>query len=120
MEDYLNGINENIWKSIKEANFRQYLVQNVGNVGAVAQMVVQASTRKTCDKKALRELRGALPPVVHNYVHGCKIAKEIQDTFIEKYQRNERTRKSYVEKCLSKLVDFKQKATEILKLITIG
>ncbi|CAI9292979.1 unnamed protein product [Lactuca saligna] len=67
MEDYLNGIDKNMWKSIKDGNYREYLVENIGTVGTDVDMVTRANTRKACDKKALRELRGALPPFVYNY-----------------------------------------------------
>ncbi|CAI9282803.1 unnamed protein product [Lactuca saligna] len=82
MEDYLNGIDENMWKSIKEVNYRKDLVENVGSVGTDANMVSQANTRKACD---LRELRGSLPPFVYSYVRGRTTAKEIRDTLKDKY-----------------------------------
>ena len=76
---------------------------------------MHGNKKTTNDKKALRELRGDLPPVVYNYVCGCKTAKEFWDNLKEKYQGNARTMKSSVTKCLSKLNDFKQKENESIE-----
>lgn len=48
-----------------------------GTTGTAADMVARANTKKACDGKSLREMRGALPLVVYNYVRGCTSAKEI-------------------------------------------
>lgn len=85
MEDYVNEIDEKLWKFVKDGNYREYLVENVGTVGTAVDMITPANTRKACDKKALHEFRGALPLVVYNYVRGCTVAKEIWDTLKEKY-----------------------------------
>lgn len=52
---------------------------------------------------------------MYNYIRRCKIAKEIWDTLKEKYQGNERTKKSLVTQCLSELPDFKQKDSESIE-----
>lgn len=112
MEDYLNGIDEDLWRSIDKGPQREDPVQVVGNAKAAGYMVALANKQKTNDKKCLRELRGALLPVVYNYVHGCETAQEIWDALKESYQGNERKNKSSVTKCLSELVDFNQKENE--------
>ena len=40
-------------------------------------MAPQKDKCEANDNKCLHELRGALPPVVYNFVCGCKTAKEI-------------------------------------------
>ena len=64
------------------------------------------------DKISLRELRGALPPVVYNYIQSCITTKEILDKLKEKYHSYERKKKGFVTKCLSELAKFKQKENE--------
>lgn len=109
MDDYLKGIDEDLWKSIDKGPYHDDLVQAIGNVGAAENMVAHGNKRKANDKKCLCELKGALPPIVYNYVSGCKTTKEIWDALKEKYQGNERTKKSSVTKCFSELSNFKQK-----------
>lgn len=74
------------------------MVQAIGSVGTTVEMVAQENTKKAYDKKALHELRGALPPIFYNCVHGCKTTKEIWDTLKDKYQVNERIMKNLVMK----------------------
>ena len=57
----------------------------------------------------MRELLGALPPVVYNYVRGCELANEIWDTLKVKYQGSEKTKKSFLKQCVLELGEFKQK-----------
>ena len=51
-------------------------------------MITRGNKMTENDKKCMRELRGALPPVVYNYVRGCETAKKIWYTLKEKYQSN--------------------------------
>ena len=63
----------------------------------------------------MRELRGALPPVVYNYIRSCKTAKEIWITLKEKYQGSEKTKINSVKQCLVELKEFRQKDAETLE-----
>lgn len=76
------------------------MVQAVGNVVAAKDMITQGNKKNANDKRCVRELQGALPPIVYNYIRGCKTAKVIWNTLKEKYQGNERTNKSFVTHCL--------------------
>lgn len=76
MEQYLNEIDEYLWRSIETGPYRVDLVQAVGKARAAEE----------------GEPRQALPHVVYKYVRVCKISKEIQGTLKEKYQGNERTK----------------------------
>lgn len=79
-------------------------------------MIAQGNKQKAKDKRCNRELHGAIPPVVYNYIHGCKTAQVIWNTLKEKFQGNERTKKSSVTQCLSELEDFKKKENETTKV----
>ena len=63
----------------------------------------------------MSELRGALPPVVYNYIRSCKTAKDIWNTLKEKYQGSEKTKINYVKQCLVELKEFRQKDAETLE-----
>lgn len=106
MEDYVNCIDEDLWRLIETEPYRVDLVQAVGKVGVDEDIIVQENKMKGNDKRCLRELRGALAPIVYNYVCGFKTAKLIWDTLYEKYQGKESTKKSSMSKCLSKLEGF--------------
>lgn len=56
-------------------------------------MIALGNKQKANDKRCIRELRGALTPVVYNYIRGCKTAHEIWSTFKEKFQGNEQMKK---------------------------
>ena len=45
----------------------------------------------------MRELRGALPPVVYNYVRSCTIAKEVWNNLKDKFQGSEKRKINYVK-----------------------
>ena len=107
MEDYLNGIDEDLWKCITVDIESSGSLQNIGYVASSPEVSNQAERKKRNVKKWLPELRGALPPIVYNYVHGCSTAKEIWATLNEKYQESEKTKKSYVKQCLLELGEFK-------------
>lgn len=96
-EDYLNGIDEDLQQCITSGNYHPERLDQVGNAGSSIGMATQKDKHDSNDKKCLLELRGALPPVVYNYVRGCKTAKEIWDTLKEKYQGSEKTKNSYVK-----------------------
>ena len=64
----------------------------------------------------MRELRGALPPMVHNCVCGCKTTKEIWDTLKKKYKGSEKTRRSSMKQFPLELGEFKQKDNETIEL----
>lgn len=53
----------------------------------------QTNKMKANDKSCMRELRGALPAVVYNYLHCCRSAKEIWETLKDKYKGVRRQRK---------------------------
>ncbi|XP_023738187.1 uncharacterized protein LOC111886187 [Lactuca sativa] len=63
----------------------------------------------------MRELQGAFPPVVYNYLRGCKTAKEIWNTLKEKFQGSEKTKINSVKQCLVELKEFKQKDGESIE-----
>lgn len=115
MDDYLTGIDEDLRRCIKSGNFRPSMLNEVGSVGSSADVNAQANKKKENDKLCMRELRGALPPVVYNYVCGCS-AKEIWDTLKDKYQGSEKTKKSFVKQFLLELGDFKKKEHENVEL----
>ena len=73
------------------------VAEDVGIVGSTTNFALQKGRREANDKKCIRELRGALPPIVYNYVRSCKTTKEIWDTLKENYQGNEKTKKRYVK-----------------------
>ncbi|KAL7608885.1 hypothetical protein Lser_V15G11539 [Lactuca serriola] len=116
MEDYLNGINEDLWCCLTGGDYRPGRLEQVGTASSCTDVVLQANKQKANDKKCLCELRGALQLVVYNYVRGCKTTKEIWDILKEKYQGSEKTRKSSVKQCLLELGEFKQKENETIEL----
>ncbi|KAL7592013.1 hypothetical protein Lser_V15G31779 [Lactuca serriola] len=116
MEDYLNGIDEDLWKCIIGKVHSLTMLQNVGTVAASKDVAQQAEKPKKNEKRCMRELRGALPPVVYNYLHSCKTSKEIWDILKEKYQGSEKTKISYVKQYLLELGEFKQKEGESIKM----
>ena len=50
MEDYLNGIDEDLWKSIENGPYRAELVKVVGNPGAAEDMIAQGNKKKANEK----------------------------------------------------------------------
>lgn len=92
------------------------MLQQVGTVASNLDVVQQEEKQNNNEKRFLCELRCALPPVVYNYVHGCKTSTEILDTLKHKYQGSEKTKKSSVKQCLLEVVEFKQKEGENFEL----
>ena len=84
MEDYLNGIDEELWNCINGTLLPPVNVQTIGAFGTSNQVNDQLDRMKKNEKRCMRELRGALPPVVYNYIRGCKTAKDIWITLKEK------------------------------------
>ena len=84
MEDYLNGINEDLWKCIDGEIRSTTMLQHVGTAASNPGVAQQAEKQKKNEKRCMCELRGALPPVVYNYVCSCKTSMEIWDMLIEK------------------------------------
>ena len=60
----------------------------------------------------MRELRGALAPVVYNYVRSCTTAKEIWNNLKDKFQGSEKMKMNSIKQCLVELKDFRQKEGE--------
>ena len=77
MNDYLNGIDEGLWRSIDKDPFREDRVQVVGIVGQNEDMIALGNTNKAKDKRYIHELHEALPSIVYHYIRGCKTAQEI-------------------------------------------
>ncbi|CAI9287576.1 unnamed protein product [Lactuca saligna] len=69
MEDYLNEIDEDLWRCITSGNYRPRKLEQVTTVGSSTDDKLQAERQEASDKKCLYELRGALPPVVYNYIN---------------------------------------------------
>lgn len=68
MQDYLTGIDEDLWRSVKSGNFHHSMLTKIRNVGSFADVATQTDKYKSNDKRCMHELREALPPVVYNYV----------------------------------------------------
>lgn len=109
MEDYLNGIDEDLMRSINNGSFRLGMLVTVGMSATFEDMITRGNKMQENDKKSMHELLGTLLPVVYNYVRGCLTAKQIWGTLKEKYQCNEKSKKSFVTQCVLELGDFKQK-----------
>nr|KAJ0225283.1 hypothetical protein LSAT_V11C100031530 [Lactuca sativa] len=116
MEAYLNGIDEELWNCILGDVRPPAAVQSIGTSSTNQNVNEQSERLLKNEKKCMRELRGALPPVVYNYVRSCKTAKEIWNTLKEKYQGSEKTKINSVKHFLVELRDFKPKEDEYIKL----
>ena len=92
MEDYLNGLDEELWNCINGTVQPPSNVKNIGSFGTTSAVGDKQTRLEKHEKHCMRELRGALPPVVYNYIRGCKTAKEIWNTLKEKYQGSEKTK----------------------------
>lgn len=77
MKDYLNDIDEDLMKSINKGPFLPKMLMVVGTAATAEDMITQGNKMKANDKKFLRELCGALPPVLYNYVRVCSTAIHI-------------------------------------------
>ncbi|XP_023735438.1 uncharacterized protein LOC111883340 [Lactuca sativa] len=115
MEYYLNGIDEELWNYINGPVVHPTNVQTLGASGTSDQVTNQGDHMKKNEKRCMRELRGALPHVVYNYICGCKTAKEVWITLKEKYQGSEKTKINFVKQCLVELKEFSQKDAETIE-----
>lgn len=68
MENYLNGIDEHLWRCITNGNYHPLMLEQVGTAGSYADVVVRTEKQEANDNKCLHELHGALPLVVYNYI----------------------------------------------------
>lgn len=57
MEDYLNGIDDDLYRSIEKGPYRVDRLQVVGMDGADEDMIAQGNKKKVNDKRCIRELR---------------------------------------------------------------
>ncbi|KAL7614614.1 hypothetical protein Lser_V15G06614 [Lactuca serriola] len=112
----MNGIDEELWNCILDDVRPPAVVPNIGNSSTNHNVNEKSERLLKNEKKFMRELRGALPLVVYNYVRSCKSAKEIWDTLKEKYQGSEKTKINSVKHCLVELREFKQKESESIEL----
>ncbi|XP_023757080.2 uncharacterized protein LOC111905620 [Lactuca sativa] len=115
MEDYLNGLDEELWKCINGTVRPPLNIQNIGSTGTTATVEEQQTRLEKHEKRCMRELRGALPPAVYNYIRGCKTAKEIWNTLKEKYQGSEKIKINSMKQCLVELKGFRQKEIETIE-----
>ena len=63
MEGYLNGLDEELWKCITGDVNQPAQVQPIGMSSSSSEVDNQTDRLKRLEKKCMRELRGALPPV---------------------------------------------------------
>ena len=75
MEDYLIGFDEDLWRCVKRGNFCPSMFSDVGSDGSSVDVTTQTNKFKANDKRCMFKLRGALPPVVYNYVQRFSTAK---------------------------------------------
>jgi len=115
MQDYLNGLDEELWKCISGEINQPAQVQPIGMSSSSSEVDNQTDRLKRLEKKCMRELRGALPPVVYNYVRTCTTAKEIWNNLKDKFQGSEKTKITSVKQCLVELKDFRQKDNESIE-----
>ena len=77
MQNYLNGLDEELWSCISGNVNPPANVQLIGSSSASSGVENQIDRLRKFEKRCMRELRGALPPVMYNYVRSCTTAKEI-------------------------------------------
>nr|KAJ0213712.1 hypothetical protein LSAT_V11C400159680 [Lactuca sativa] len=121
MDDYPTGLDEDLWRCVKSGNFLPSMLTDVGIAGCAGSSIdvtTQTNKFKANYKRCIRELQGALPLIVYNYVRGYSTAKEIWDTLNEKYKGSEKTKKSPVKQCFLELGEFKQKEGGPLALMS--
>ncbi|XP_023769335.1 uncharacterized protein LOC111917936 [Lactuca sativa] len=116
MQDYLNGLDEELWNCISGEINPPAIVQPIGSSSTNSEVDNQSNRLKQLEKRCMRELRGALPPVVYNYVRTCTTAKEIWNNLKDKFQGSEKTKITSVKQCPVELNDFKQKESESIEV----
>lgn len=67
----MNGIDEDLWRSIKNRSYHAYIAQIVGTAVENDIMDILKVKREANDKRCMGVLRGAFPPVFYSYVRGC-------------------------------------------------
>lgn len=77
MEDFLIWINEDLWGLINNGSYRANVVKAIRITARNESMTATRLKQEANDKRCIRKLRGALPPVIYNYLRGCKTAQEI-------------------------------------------
>lgn len=80
MSSGIIGWKTDLIRCINNGEFSQVMLVNIGIAATNEDIVNQGTKMNANDKKYLRELRGALPPVVFNYIRSCKTTKDIWDT----------------------------------------
>ena len=90
MQDYLNGLDEELWNCISGDRNPPTNLQPIGSSSRNSEVENQSDRLKKLEKRCMRELRGDLPPIVYNYVRNCTTAKEIWNNLKEKFQRSEK------------------------------
>ena len=90
MQDYLNGLDEELWNCISGEITPPTNVQPIGSSSSNFGVDNQTNRLKQLEKRCMRELRGALPPVVYNYVRSCTTAKEIWKFLKDKFREVKR------------------------------
>ncbi|KAL7614205.1 hypothetical protein Lser_V15G05372 [Lactuca serriola] len=118
MEDYLNGLDEELWNCISGNLNPPSNVQSVGASSASSGVENQNERMKKLEKRFMREMRGALPLVVYNYVRSCKTAKEIWNNLKEKFQGSDKTRSfdtSTLNNVYNQLKSHKNEVNEIVE-----
>ena len=58
MEDYLNGIDEDLMRSIKRGPFSQYMLVTVGTSATSEDVIIRRSKMQENGKKCMREVHG--------------------------------------------------------------
>ncbi|CAI9263793.1 unnamed protein product [Lactuca saligna] len=91
MEDYLNGIDDDLCHPIRDGPFCANTVEDVGTATHDDIFIVTRLKKEVNDKRCIRELRGDLPLGFYNYICGCKSPRVIWNTLNETFQGNERT-----------------------------
>lgn len=88
MEDYQNGINEDLQRSIEKGPYRASTAESVGSTTQNESVIMDRKKRQSNDRRCVRELRGALTPIVYNYIRGCNSAQENLEQVEREISRN--------------------------------
>ena len=115
MQDCLNGLDVELWSCISGNTTPPQNVQAIGSSSGTSSVNDQYDRLKKVEKRCIRELRGALPPIVYNYVRRCTTAKDIWNNLKEKFQGSEKTKINSMTHCLIELEEFKKKDSESIE-----
>lgn len=72
MEDYMNRIDEDLSRLIRDGPFRATLVKVVGTPAPNENITVKRIKKEVNNKRCICELQRAFPPVVYNHIRGYK------------------------------------------------